>query len=1778
MAIQEKKYKLAAGFPVSLRREVDSTIIQEAVQHYDQGRYIDSWRVLEPHGPMQAWKNAEALVFGCRLAGNLAAGRLAALLIRRAARTAPHHPQVILHFGYHLQDFRGMMAAWRHALESEVHVAHDLEILADLKAMRARIAGSYRDFDTAWKLWEEAAVLNPDKPWLGVEKTSILLSQERREEALQTIEEALVLRPWYRPAVQHKGRVLHLLGRGHEAIQFLAEANARMQSHSIACQLLTLKREVDDHAGMAELVERIDSLSVLAEAAEHEWLQARRADVFYLKGDYSAAAAAAAQVSGDYYSALAKRLEQPGLQARRVRLPFEFVHQKHNTCAPATLAAVSHYWRKEITMEQIVDAICYDGTHDYSEREWAVANGFAVKEFTLTLESVRQLIDAQVPIVLTTVEVTSAHSQALIGYDDVRETLFIQDPGEPHYRETSAQEFLNSYKLTGPRGMALVPQERAEWLAAQSLPDEAMYDLNHRFSLALAAYDRPAAEAVWKEMESVDAGHRLVLMGRLSLASFDGNEVARAEALELLQKAFPEDPRLLYWKIQSLRGLGRSDERLRLLRDFVQSDKCQVWALRMYGEELLEDARSWPEARRQLRRAHVASPSDAGVLIRMADLMRRSQKAEPDDYLTIYRFAAALSDKVEGYAQIWFSHSVSLGRIEQAIDWLRRRMRAYGSKSAAPSLTLVQALDGLNRPEMVEVMHEAVAMRPDDGELLVELARLETRLGHFEEAASLLQRAEGKTLPARWQRAQALLLRRREGPAAELTMWQNILVLEPLAFDAHQVVARELAGTGGNLAAIRHLETVAARFPHHYSLGQLLVQWQHDTDAELALPQIQRMIEMHPTDPWARRQIALVFQDLGRHEEALAGAREAVALAPDEAAGHAIQGRVLQVMARDAEAAECFRQGIRLDVNYSQSFEALIRTAAGTDLQRKELAFIRSEMIRQVLNGSGLHAYRGQASLILNPHELHEELLEVWKARPDLWEAWSVLIQQKLDLRAREDALKLAQEATQRFALSPGAWRDLATVHRHSGDHPAALETMRRVTQMNPDWPDGWLLLAEYQEDAREAAAAVQTLRNGVARLPLELMLRGSLAALLWRTGMREEAWSLAERTALEEPGADWAWTLLNNWAEILQRQDRLLELGRSLTRQRPGDARAWMLLARLLPTQHIQEILHAFDQALKINPHLADAYDLRAETLASLGRIDEAEASLRTGPWEAANMPHNLCGRAAWLLAVRGDLVGAIQRMKMVLEKNSNYYWGWRMLSQWSEQRRDMISWRRAAQHMIQLNPRSAEPYNVAADAELQAGKRDAGIRHLRDALHVDPGDVYAAHRLLGLFWDARDMVGLAEAAQGMATHGHVGLVRRVYLMLAATEKQDLTQVRADLEWLATQPDMLGPMLELVQNRFQGHNKKLHNIYNEVVSQVAEAGRIGPAFAVSWVRRQHAQRNWACWRQLASWIPRLGTRIVPAVADYLDLMGEAKAANPQLKLFIQEHGTFLRGHTLLWSKVGYAFAASGEFMDCAQWLLPDYQRPDAEAWSLSNLCISLREIGDKAESARVSQHVVAMGLQDVSWPMHVAIAAHGAAKAGQYDEVNRILKREPFRGQASEWRVLALAAGAYAEVMSTPRDQARAAFMRFHAQAKEQLRGTALSKGVQDDLDLAVEKMKAHCGVRMPFGSRLKGGTPRAAPASGGGTTGFGMGIFGLIYVLFMLMRSCDHSTSQTMPRPSRQELDLLLKQSQQQVEASQPNREEFGLERPPANSLQELLDRQKRTELPNDLLLRPR
>ena len=96
----------------------------------------------------------------------------------------------------------------------------------------------------------------------------------------------------------------------------------------------------------------------------------------------------------------------------------------------------------------------------------------------------RALIDRGVPFTLTTVETQSGHLQAVIGYDARRGTLLIRDPTLPHEGEALAGPLLESQRSVGPRGMAMVPLERAGLLEGLDLPEAGQHDQLHRIQVA----------------------------------------------------------------------------------------------------------------------------------------------------------------------------------------------------------------------------------------------------------------------------------------------------------------------------------------------------------------------------------------------------------------------------------------------------------------------------------------------------------------------------------------------------------------------------------------------------------------------------------------------------------------------------------------------------------------------------------------------------------------------------------------------------------------------------------------------------------------------------------------------------------------------------------------------------------------------------------------------------------------------------------------------------------------------------------------------------------------------------------------------------------------------------------------------------------------------------------------------------------------------------------------------------------------------------------------------
>jgi tetratricopeptide (TPR) repeat protein len=1582
---------------VSPRIPVPDHVLGEVRRLYEAGRFLDAFTVSREAGELRDWSGARARIMGARLAARLMGERLRRYLVLTTWRESPLDAEACLYRGYDMFESKGPLAVWRFTDDLARLQGLTSIVRADLLALRERVPIVYRDFGVAWRLLEEARAIAPDAAWIRNEIATCLAMEERPEEALAACDDLLARWPGYPPAIGLRASLLTRLARVDEALCALDGARAVLQSPELVGYLIALKRDRDDFHGMLELLDEWERLSPLAEPDARRWLAGSRCDALCLAGDYAHAAMEARRVdagpSHPYYHALAERLTDDVRSPRRVRLGLPKEVQSHRTCGPATLAMLAAYWGHPTSQEQITEAICYDGTFNHSERQWCLDEGLAAREFTLSWESARMLLDAGVPFVLTTTDATAGHSQAVMGYDEARRTLLIQDPGTMLYREFIVDAVLACSPPGGLRCMAVVPRVKETWLNERSLPDAELRDRQFELQRALARCDRTAAQEALAALRSAAPDDSLTWLGEESIAAFDGDTVGAWHAHQQLVRLCPRDPRLRLRHLYFLRELGRREERLAFLHGATRGAVVHPAFWRELAVELSDDARDRRAVWHWLGRCHRFAPMDDAVLSIMGRLWWREGQRELA--VSVLRFAASYADKNEQRVAEWCLAMRGLGARDAALDWLRRRASTLGAKAPGPWLTLAAALDGAQHTdEAIAVLGSALARHPAEGPLLTMLARLEVRLGRLDEASAHLEAARAVSAPGTWRRADAALLKRQGKLVDARRAWQAVLESEPLALDAHEAVASLSLALEGQESARATLERACGRFPHHLGLHHLLVAWLgNDGPTAEVEAAIRRLIGNHPTDAWAHRELASVLSRTGRHDAALASAHEALTLAPEAPQSHGVLASVLAALGRGVEAREACHAALRLDVGYVFAIGVLLDTATDARQARADLGFVHAEMIRQVVSGEVLQVYRARAFPLLEPRELLGHLLEARHARPDLWEATSAVIHQLTDMGETERALDEARAALGSFSLLPRAWHDVAVVHRRRGETGDAVAAVRHCVDLDPDWDGGWCFLADLLEDCGRIDEALAVLESAFQRLPLEASLHAMRSGILERAGRLDEAFQSVLELARLHPTAGGPWERARALGARFDRGEEVASAAREVARQRPGEASSWLNLARALPPTRSTERLAAVEEAIRRVPRYVDAYDTKAMLLASEQRFEEARQACRPDAFVAEPQPLALAGREAWLLALAGKTQEAIVAMERLLAANPDYYWGWDRLADWSRRLDDHERARTAVRAMVRLAPANAHALATAGDVEAEAGDTSAAADLYSRSLRLYPGGAGVLDSLCRMHWERGELSSL-EAALTIPATGSAPWIAKGWRMLLAVKRGDSAAVDAGLAELVTCPAELDDFASFVDREMVSLSQALR--VDRAIATAVSHDTVGMSFAALHVRRSCERGDWDVWRSFRAWSARAGERALRPVLIFLEAIGDAGRAAAALPELIDDLGPWLRERTPLYGMVGYALANSGLARDAEEWLRHCEHRPDAQGAIVANCVGALWQERRYDDAARVSQVVLQRDLRDQTWVHHVAAAVYGHALGGRLDEAEAALAKEP--------------------------------------------------------------------------------------------------------------------------------------------------------------------------------------
>ncbi|HID24326.1 MAG TPA: tetratricopeptide repeat protein, partial [Planctomycetaceae bacterium] len=589
----------------------------------------------------------------------------------------------------------------------------------------------------------------------------------------------------------------------------------------------------------------------------------------------------------------------------------------------------------------------------------------------------------------------------------------------------------------------------------------------------------------------------------------------------------------------------------------------------------------------------------------------------------------------------------------------RRRFERFGAKSCLPAQTLATALRSLDRTEeALQVLEEAIGLRPDDAELQLFAARMfaEASSDHWERGRQLLEQSREKTPRAEWLRVAAHIEWNRGHLANALSLLRQVLQLQPLDALTHQSVAELLEATEGVSAALDHLRSAVDRFPYHRHLLTCWVAWLRAEPAEIAEPAIRRLIEMAPTRAWAVLELGKLLLREGRLEEAGQCADRVVQLDPGWSNGHLLRGQIHESCNRLAEARAAYREAIRLSVDNQQAIHGLLQCCDTVARRAEALQFIRRELVRQVVSGEALFAFREAACSVLEPEEVLGVLKEALEARPDLWESWSACIRQLAGMGELEEALALAQEATRRFPLLARLWMDLADVLRLCNDSDGELSAVQSAYRIAPSWLQTSVRMSEVHRRRGERDEAVKWLKTALRREPRNVVPHVELAEILWEGGHWDEALEKIERAIELEPEYGWAWDCLCRWAAQTKQTDRPKRLARRLVEERPGQASLWLTLARVVGTDDLDESLAALDKATSIKPQFVEAYDERARLLAEAGRFKEAMATCQPRSVWPDQIPAELIGRHAWIQWRLGDRDSAVARLRHALDVDPNF------------------------------------------------------------------------------------------------------------------------------------------------------------------------------------------------------------------------------------------------------------------------------------------------------------------------------------------------------------------------------------------------------------------------------------------------------------------------------------------------------------------------------------------
>ena len=1558
-----------------------SITLDDVQSLYDRGLYLQAYESSKEFGSFSTWKGTRQLILAGRLAEQLGNRRLAAAMHWLAVRGDPNNVEARYYSMFRVIDRFGSIAAWQRMRKLGDPVDSDDESVADWHLLKAHVLASLRDFDRAEQSIARAKEITAEKPWFWVTVAYLHRQKDEIEKAALAAQQSLELQPYFRPAAQAYADCLMQQDRVHEARDFLLLAAQHLESAAVLLQLAGIEAELrhfDDALANYRKAERFLPLADEKDLASY--VAPMLAEFSYRAGDYESAAANADRCKGEHFVEFAKRLRDPNWPRQRVELPVAFVLQHHMTCAPACLSMITSYFGEAADHLDIANEICYDGTPPARQRQWLETHGFSVKQFDLSFDAAVTLIDRGVPFLLETVAVNSSHAQVVMGYDTVRQSILIREPSNRFCREFDVDYLIKSQSAWGPRCMAFVPASKASLLEEVSLPEEKLQDLQHQVELTISINDRPSAEEAWQTLRSHVPEHRITHSSHWRLAIYDGNLPKALAAVDGLRAKFPEDETLRYKRLGLMHAVASARERADFLKDCMENPQCHPLFLVAEARQSVSDHRSLGQAEYLMKKAIRRSPGDATPLAALSDV--RWQQNRREESLELARFASTLEDKNDGYAQLYLTRAQILRRHAEAIEVFEARHRRDAHRSVEPGLLLSWAYEQINqRHRAIELVEEMLRESPENGSVLMTAVGLYSAMGNLDRAAELVELAQSRVAPRDGISASARLALKRGDLSSSLSLWRSLLETEPLSEEAHRAICELTGKLTGQEDVQKHLDESIKKYPHNYMLNSLRIETLRSQGPTVHEAAIRQMLDVHPNDGWAMRELALCLKDQNRMEEATELAETCRQLEPYHPSTYFVNARIKRAKGDLKESRKDYRRAIRCDVDFDWALIELLSTSANKKQRIKDAQFFLRELAQQVTTGQGILAFWQHAGGVLDPLEVLKVLKQARRERPDLWQAWYAHARQLLDMKRPDDALTIIRRGIKRFPHEVDLRFLLADIHQQNKDLKSAIRTMNTVRKFAPHRVDVLCRLGSLYRYDGNLDQAKRRLKTAVSIDPRDATALGLLAEVHYASGDKEEAIAEMERAATLSIAHDGVWNRLQEWCAIEATPERAINLARRLTEQQPFELLAWQRLAGLLTRPEEQEErLAAAKRCMELAPLNLNGHDQFILSLQSLGRSEEALAACRPAIFNG-QFPVMLLAREAHLRNSRGEFAQAKELAEEVLSREPDYPFAVQALFDASIQLSATEEYIRAADKLVELLPDDANSYGCRSYAR-QLTKDVAGEKSdLARLLELAPHYSQGFYRLLELQIDAKEFEGARQTVIRRSEHLSPGLEPALNVAIACREenKSELAKSMEDLWKVDELSNEALNSLAAVPN-FLGIGGTLSDKTLKLITSGRNTEALGSIWSILMFKDRGTSSLLSGMRKLES--SQKAWRGAVYAMPYFITANEYSS----IRSFVWRNREWLAYEDRLWSVAG-RLLAQGNAAESIKWFRDWKKREGIDGQTYFTISNQLWHLNDEVSATAICELALSKSEDEYS-PYHRARLGVVAVKKGEFEKL----------------------------------------------------------------------------------------------------------------------------------------------------------------------------------------------